>query len=141
MKSVQVIFAKLLSTPFVNAPFPFFWGYGGFSMQTAIIKGQFQHPSEPYTQIPNSILDNIFHFDFDPTDVIVLLVIARLTYGFHRKEVDISRSFLADKASLWPEQVTRAINNLLVGNVITRKAGRIGTGRALRRLQGSHHWH
>ena len=63
-----------------------------------------------FTQIPNVILDNLH--DLDRTEIAIVMVLCRLTFGFHRHEVKAAYSVLAKKTGLAISTIIRATKRL-----------------------------
>jgi DNA-binding transcriptional regulator YhcF (GntR family) len=63
-----------------------------------------------YTQVPNEILDNLHNLD--RTEIALVMVLCRLTFGFHRHEVKASYALLAKKSGLAISTVMRATKRL-----------------------------
>lgn len=71
-----------------------------------------------HTQIANEILEVIPFFKFNGTQLRMLLVIVRYTYGFKRKQHDLSVSFFEKATGITKRQIQKEINNLIENKVI-----------------------
>lgn len=63
-----------------------------------------------YTQVPNVILDNLYKLD--RTEVSLVMVLCRLTFGYHKPDTKASYSVLAKKSGLAISTVMRAAKRL-----------------------------
>lgn len=80
-----------------------------------------------YTRIANELLEAILIFGFTNREAHVLLTIIRKTYGYGKKEDDISASQIGDMCGLARPHVTATLNSLALRNVITKRSGRFGS--------------
>jgi phage replication O-like protein O len=74
---------------------------------------------DKYTRISNELMEQLPFFKFNGTQLRLLLIVIRFTYGFCRKEWELSLKFLSNATGLHKEQVKRELNTLIAGNVIT----------------------
>jgi len=74
---------------------------------------------DKYTKISNELLENIPKFKFNGIQLRILMVVWRYTYGFNRKEHEMSTSFIADAVGADVRRVKREIANLIKLEVIT----------------------
>lgn len=79
-----------------------------------------------YTKIANELLDEIILFKFSLRQIKVILAIIRKTYGFNKKEDDISLSQIGAMCQLPSSHVSKEINSLVEMNVVRKRAGRYG---------------
>lgn len=85
-----------------------------------------QHPKQNipnFTAIPNWVLDECNRFS--PAEFMVLLVIARKTYGWHKKSDLISLSQLEEQTGLSKNTVRNSIKSLLKNEIISRIPGKV----------------
>jgi phage replication O-like protein O len=80
-----------------------------------------------FTRIANELFDAILLFGFTSREVHVLLAIVRKTYGYGKKEDDMSASQIGDLCGLARPHVTATLNSLASRNVVTKKSGRFGS--------------
>lgn len=85
-----------------------------------------------YTRIANGILEQVARHKFNGTQLRILLVIWRYTYGYKRKEAEFSLSFLAQAIGAARSQVDRELSALIGRNVLEVVAGGNGKPRLLR---------
>lgn len=71
-----------------------------------------------YTRIANEILEEIMKLNLNGTQFRLVMAIWRYTYGFQRKEHEMSLSFLADAINASRGQVTRELNTLIDRKII-----------------------
>lgn len=70
------------------------------------------------TDIANELLEIIYSSKFNGTELAIILCILRYTYGFHRKEHDLSITFIAKAINRHKLEVSKYINNLIKKNVL-----------------------
>jgi len=73
---------------------------------------------DQFTRISNEILEVIPTFKFNGTQLRIILVILRYTYGFGRKEHELSVSFLSEATGIDKRWLRREVNNLIEKQVI-----------------------
>lgn len=71
-----------------------------------------------YSRIANEILEHIAKLKINGTQFRILMVIWRYTYGFHRKEHELSLTFIAEATELNRDQIKREINALIDSFVV-----------------------
>ncbi len=71
-----------------------------------------------YTRIANEILEKVMQTPFNGTQFRILLAVWRLTYGFRRKEHEMSVSFLSNYINSSRSQVARELANLIERNIL-----------------------
>lgn len=82
-----------------------------------------------YTPIANELLEQIMSFDFSKRQLLVLLAISRMTYGYSKKSDALSGWQIAKLTKLDRSSVSKTINELLELNVITKlDTGRVSHG-------------
>lgn len=79
-----------------------------------------------FTRLADELLDALIRYPFTKRQYKVLLAVIRKTYGFQKREDDITAPQLAAMTSLDRANVIRAINELVDINVLTKRAGRYG---------------
>ena len=71
-----------------------------------------------YTPIANEILEHIYSFDFTCTEIKILLMIIRFSYGFGRKDAGIAISFFESGLKMNSRTLQRGIKKLIDMNVL-----------------------
>ncbi|MGE5633378.1 MAG: replication protein [Caulobacteraceae bacterium] len=71
-----------------------------------------------YTRIANEILENIIRLPLNGTQLRIIVVIWRNTYGFGRKEHTISESYIAKATGLSKRFISQELNKLVEMNII-----------------------
>lgn len=71
-----------------------------------------------YTRIANEILEEAMKVSLNGTQFRILLAVWRFTYGFRRKEYEMSISFLADVTKASRSQIDRELNALIKSNIL-----------------------
>lgn len=72
-----------------------------------------------YTRIANEILENIMKVSLNGTQFRIVMAVWRYTYGFQRKEHDLSLSFLSKATRASKSQVDRELSALIDRKIIT----------------------
>lgn len=80
-----------------------------------------------FVRIANELLEAILGFDFSHREQSVVLTIIRKTYGYGKKEDDISAAQIGDMCGMARTHVTNALNLLAQRNVIVKRTGRFGS--------------
>lgn len=73
-----------------------------------------------YTPIANELLEQIISFDFTKRQLIVILTIARMTYGYSKKSDALSGWQIAEITKLDRSDVSKTIAELIKMNVVTK---------------------
>lgn len=71
-----------------------------------------------YTRIANELMEQVPKFKFNGTQLRIIIVIWRFTYGFKRKDHEFSVSFLAEAIDASRSQVDRELTALIDRNVV-----------------------
>lgn len=71
-----------------------------------------------YTRIANEILINITKANLNGTQLRIVMVIWRYTYGFHRKEHEMSIAFISEAINSQRAHVNRELNTLIDRNIV-----------------------
>lgn len=79
-----------------------------------------------YIRIANELIEAILGFGFTHREQSVLFSIIRKTYGYGKKEDDISASQIGDMCKMARQHVTSTLNALQAKNIITKKRGAYG---------------
>lgn len=79
---------------------------------------------DKFTKIANELLEVVPLFNFNGTQLRIILVVWRYTYGFKRKNHEISISFLVKATGISKRQLQKEVNNLINYKVLheVRKA-------------------
>lgn len=80
-----------------------------------------------HVRIANELLEAILGFGFSQRELLVLLTIIRKTYGFNKKEDDMSASQIGEICCLARPHVTAVLNQLAQRNVISKRQGKFGS--------------
>lgn len=71
-----------------------------------------------YTKIADEILEVLPKYKFNGSQMRILMVILRYTYGFSRKQHELSLTFISEATGMNRTQVRRELNTLIAKNVI-----------------------
>ena len=71
-----------------------------------------------FTPISNELLEAIYSSPFNATQLKIVMVVCRYTYGFSRKEHYLSESFIAKAIGTTRQHTLRELNKLIGKNVI-----------------------
>ncbi len=71
-----------------------------------------------YTPIANELLEAIYSFSFNATQLKILMLVMRYTYGFSRKEHAISLNFISKGTGISRRYVSSELNILISAKVI-----------------------
>lgn len=71
-----------------------------------------------FTKVNNDILEHIVKFKFNGTQLRIILVIWRYTYGFQRSSHSISLNFIANSIQVDKTRVKKELKALILANVI-----------------------
>lgn len=74
-----------------------------------------------YTRIANEILEHMARIKLSPTQYRILFLVWRYTYGFNRKEHDLSLSFLSEGTGCDKRQIQRELKGLEDKKIIFQK--------------------
>lgn len=82
---------------------------------------------EGYTRIANELMEAMIGFGFTARQWGVVLALARKTYGYQKKEDDVSLSQIGKLCNLPKSHVSSTIKQLAEMNVLHKSAGKYGT--------------
>ncbi|WIF95157.1 replication protein [Caminicella sporogenes] len=71
-----------------------------------------------YTRIANEILEAIAKAKLNGSQFRILMIIWRYTYGFHKKEHEMSETFIAEATGITKRQVRRELKTLVDNKII-----------------------
>lgn len=71
-----------------------------------------------FTRVANELLNEIVRFKFNGTELRIILTIWRYTYGFQRKQHDLSTNFLAEAIGIDNSRVKKVVKELIERKVI-----------------------
>lgn len=74
-----------------------------------------------YTTIANELLEAIYGRKFSASQIKILLIILRFTYGFNRKYAKLSNSFISNGTGIHEVSVSRELTTLIADNVLIEK--------------------
>ena len=94
-----------------------------------------------YTRIANEILEAVTISKFNGTQLKIVLCVIRRTYGFQRKESDLSITFISRATGISKRYIAQEINNLITSNVLlVTKEHTIKSSRRLKLNKNYHEW-
>jgi phage replication O-like protein O len=73
---------------------------------------------DKFTKISNELMEAIPRYKFNGTQLRIIFVVVRYTYGFNRKDADLSLTFISKATGSHKEQVKRELNALINSKVI-----------------------
>jgi len=73
---------------------------------------------DQFTRISNELMDQLPKYKFNGTQLRIVIVLIRYTYGFNRKECELSLTYLAKATGINKEQVKRELDKLIKLNVV-----------------------
>lgn len=82
---------------------------------------------EGFAKLANEILDHIAKASLNGSQLRIVIAVWRYTYGFSRKEHELSIEFLAQATEMHPVQVRRELKTLIARKVITVQKEEAGT--------------
>ena len=71
-----------------------------------------------YTPIANELLEKVYQLKLNGTQFKIVMCIWRFTYGFSRKDHELSESFISNAINTDKRQVRRELNNLIGLNIL-----------------------
>ena len=71
-----------------------------------------------YTRIANELLEAVLKTSFIATHLKIILACWRYTYGFGRKEAELSLSFLSNATGMSKRYISEGLNELISSNVL-----------------------
>lgn len=71
-----------------------------------------------YTPIYNEVLEAIYNSPFNATQLKIIMIICRYTYGFSRKEHSISETFISKAANISKRYISSELNKLVEQRVV-----------------------
>lgn len=80
-----------------------------------------------YLRIANSLYDAILAYPFNSRTLKVVLSVIRKTYGYGKKEDDMSASQISELCGISRQHVTSALNELQHLNIISKRIGKYGS--------------
>lgn len=80
-----------------------------------------------FTMLANELMERVLGFGFSHREQSVIFTIFRKTYGYGKKEDDMSASQIGAMCRISRQHVTTTLNLLALRNVITKRAGRYGS--------------
>lgn len=79
-----------------------------------------------FTRIANELFEAVIGFGFSQRQLAVLLAVLRKTYGYGKKEDDMSASQIGDLCNIGRNHVSETLGQLAKLNVITKRQGSYG---------------
>lgn len=83
--------------------------------------------ADGFTMLANELMERVLGFGFSHREQSVVFTIFRKTYGYGKKEDDISASQIGAMCNVARNHVTSTLNLLAQRNVINKRAGRFGS--------------
>lgn len=80
-----------------------------------------------YTKIANELLEQLCKTDFTLTELKILLVVIRQTYGFGRKKHELSIGFISEATGISDRGIKSAIKKLIKSNVLIEFKPKFGS--------------
>lgn len=77
---------------------------------------------DQFTRISNELMEAIPMFKFNGTQLRILLVVLRYTYGFQRKSHELSLSFISNSTGVHKQQIKRELDRLIQTKVLIEKS-------------------
>lgn len=94
-----------------------------------------------FTGISNELLEAIYSVNLNGTQFRIILMIIRFTYGFQRKEHDMSVSFISNGTGIAQRQIKRELNSLVEMAVVkVTKEATFNTSRTLALNKNYEEW-
>lgn len=85
-----------------------------------------------FTRIANELLDALAMQPLNGTQWRILIVVFRYTYGFNRKEHELSEAFISKASGIHRKQIGRELNVLIKDNLLSvKKAATFSSSRIL----------
>lgn len=72
-----------------------------------------------YTKIADSILEKVASTKLNGTQMRILLIVWRSTYGWHKKEYDLSLSYLSKATGIHKQQIKKELDKMIQMGIIT----------------------
>jgi phage replication O-like protein O len=91
-----------------------------------ITKAKMPQVEDGFTRIANELLDAILFAKLTTREMSVLMAIIRKTYGYNKKEDDISASQIGDLSGMARTHVTNTLNILAKKRIINKRQGVYG---------------
>ncbi|MEK5477539.1 replication protein [Paenibacillus sp. FSL R5-0407] len=82
---------------------------------------------DKFTKLSNELLEQVPKFKLNGSQLRMIMIIWRYTYGFGKKEAELSISFLAEAMDMVRRQVTRELSELIRMNVVQVVSEQKGT--------------
>lgn len=80
-----------------------------------------------FTMLANELMERVLGFGFSHREQSVVFTILRKTYGYGKKEDDMSASQIGEMCRISRQHVTTTLNLLALRNVISKRPGRYGS--------------
>lgn len=71
-----------------------------------------------YTKLANELLEEVPKFKFNGTQLRIIMLVWRYTYGFNRKDHEMSLTFISNAAGIIKSQIDRELTKLIENKVI-----------------------
>lgn len=74
---------------------------------------------DKFTKVSNELLERVPTFKFNGTQLRIILIVWRYTYGFKRKEHDFSISFLSEATNIDIDRIKKELKTLINRKILT----------------------
>lgn len=71
-----------------------------------------------FTKVPNALLENVCKSKLNATQIKIILVVIRYTFGFNRDDHDLSEKFISKAIKADRTQLSKEIKKLIGLNVL-----------------------
>lgn len=78
--------------------------------------------SPNFTAIPNPILDK--QSEFSLIELAIIIFVSRQTFGWHRKEAELSISFVMKGTGICKQSVVNGVERLIKRGILSKRQGR-----------------
>lgn len=75
---------------------------------------------DKHTRISNELLEAIYRYPFTSNELRFVLFLLRMTYGYHRKVINLRTNEIAKGTGINKVNINRVVNSLLLSSIITR---------------------
>ena len=89
--------------------------------------GKSPQVEDGFTRVANELFDAVLRFGFTANQLSIVMAITRKTYGYNKKEDDMSASQIGELCGIMRQHVTTTLNDLFEMGVITKRPGVYGS--------------
>ncbi|CAG9621829.1 replication protein [Sutcliffiella rhizosphaerae] len=76
------------------------------------------HPEKGFTRIAHEILEQTMKIKLSPTQHKIILAVWRYTYGFNRKDHEMSLSFLSEATDVHKQRIKPDLDKIIDRNIL-----------------------